>query len=400
MENDARAAMVIALAVENKMKILIVDDQKVNRLLLEKLLEKTKAKLLFAENGEEAVNVYRNNFPDLVLMDMVMPVMDGIEAIKKIRAIYTEKHIQIIVVSGLSDESNVVKGLRAGANDYIAKPFNEIILKAKVNSARRMARLQANLLENKLRLEQYHTENERELEFSRGVFEKIVAQSDLQDSQIDYWVRPSARFSGDLISAKRVSETQLYFILADSTGHGLSAALPIIIVSQLFQSVGNKYVPISAIVKKINKRLKQDLPLGHFVALAIGLIDTEQQSIEIWNGGLPALPVLNGKNEVIHNFLSKHVSCGVLNGESFDAQTELWHWAEDCELFLSSDGVTDVVGKNGQLFGEDSFMQTLLNTKAGQRISEIKEIITAFIDPIREQDDVSCLTIYCSDKKR
>jgi len=389
----------VVKAIENKMKILIVDDQKVNRLLLEKLLEKTKAELLFAENGQEAVNVYQNNFPDLVLMDMVMPVMDGIDAIQKIRAIHTEKHIQIIAISGLSDEKSVVNGLNAGANDYIAKPFNEVILRAKVDSAQRMTLLQANLLENKHRLEQYHTENERELEFSRGVFEKIVAQSDLQDPQIDYWVKPSARFSGDLISAKRVSESQLYFILADSTGHGLSAALPIIIVSQLFQSVGNKYVPVSAIVKKINKRLKQDLPLGHFVALAVGLIDTEQQSIEIWNGGLPALPVLNDKNEVIHNFLSKHVSCGVLNGEAFDAQTEIWHWAENCELFLSSDGVTDVVGRNGEFFGEDTFMQTLLNTKAGKRISEIKQIITKFIDPTREQDDVSCLTIYCSDKK-
>jgi len=377
------------------MKILIVDDQKVNRLLLKKILGKIGAELLFAENGLEAVDVFQQDNPDLILMDMMMPVMDGAEAVRKIRAIKTEKNVQIIVISALSDEASVVKGLAAGANDYIGKPFNAIILKAKVDVVQRMALLQADLLANKQRLQEYHNENERELDFSMGVFEKIIAQSNLQDPQLDYWIKPSRRFSGDLISAKRVSGGQLYFILADSTGHGLSAALPTIIVSQLFQSMVKQYVPIATIVKRINARLKQDLPLGHFVALAVGMVDTEKQSIEIWNGGLPPLPVLNDDNKIIHSFVSRHVSCGVLNGASFDATTELWHWTEKSELFLCSDGVTDVVDHDGKLLGDDAFMAGLLSTKAGRRISGIKHLIAGFIDPTQEQDDVSCLVIYC-----
>jgi len=380
------------------MKILIVDDQKVNRLLLKKILERTKAELLFAENGQEAVDAFQQSAPDLILMDMMMPVMDGVVAIQKIREIQTEKNVQIIVISALSDEDSVVKGLEAGANDYIGKPFNAIILKAKVAAAQRVAVLQADLLENKQNLQRYHNENERELDFSRDVFEKIVAKSNLQDAQLDAWIKPSARFSGDLISAKRVSDTQLYFILADATGHGLSAALPTIIVSQLFQSMIKQYVSVSAIAKKINTRLKQDLPLGHFVALAIGLVDVETQSIEIWNGGLPSLPVLNNDNKIIHSFSSEHVSCGVLNADAFDGTTDLWQWTEDCELFLCSDGVTDVVDENGNLLGDDAFMETLLATKPGQRIEGVKKMITQFIDPTQEQDDVSCLVISCPQK--
>lgn len=377
------------------MKILIVDDQKVNRLLLKKILQKSGSELLFAENGLEAVNIFKQENPDLILMDMMMPVMDGVAAIGKIREIKTEKHIQIIVISALADEVNVVKGLEAGANDYIAKPFNAIILKAKIDAARRMVVLQEDLLANKQHLQEYHNENERELGFSMAVFDKIIAQSDLKDPQLDYWIKPSKRFSGDLISAKRVSESQLYFILADSTGHGLSAALPTIIVSQLFQSMVKEYVSISAIAKKINARLKQDLPLGHFVALAIGVVDTEKQSIEIWNGGLPPLPVLNDNNEIIHNFCSQHVSCGVLNPSAFDAATEQWDWTENSELFICSDGVTDVVNHEGELLGDEAFMAGLLKTKAGKRISGIKHLIAQFIDHDQEQDDVSCLVIYC-----
>jgi len=378
------------------MKILIVDDQKANRLLLKKLLEKTQAKLLFAENGQEAVDAFQQAAPDLILMDMMMPVMGGVEAIQKIRAIQTEKNVQIIVISAFSDEKSVVNGLEAGANDYIGKPFNSVILKAKIAAAKRVALLQADLLANKQHLQHYHNENERELDFSRDVFEKIVAKSNLHDSQLDSWIKPSARFSGDLISAKRVSETQLYFILADATGHGLSAALPTIIVSQLFQSMVKQDVTVSAVVKEINTQLKQDLPLGHFVALAVGLIDDEKQSIEIWNGGLPSLLVLNNNNEIIHSFLSQHVSCGILSAEAFDGSTALWGWTEGCELFLSSDGVTDVVDEKGNLLGDDAFMEALLVTKPGKRVEGIQKMITQFIDPTQEQDDVACLVISCS----
>jgi len=378
------------------MKILIADDQAVNRLLLEKLLAKTNSELLFAKNGLEAVNIYKEVAPDLILMDIMMPVMGGIDAIKEIRALSSEKLVQIIVISALTDEESVVEGLNVGADDYISKPFNTVILNAKILAVSRTVQLQTTLLESKQKLEQYHKNNEHELDFSKRVFEKITAQNDLKDPQLDYWIKPSARFSGDLISAKRVSESQLYFMLADSTGHGLSAALPTIIVSQLFQAMVKKGVSIASIVRAINHRLKQDLPIGHFVALAAGVVDTEKRSIEIWNGGLPAIPVLNDNNEIVESFLSKHVFCGILNDSYFSDETETWCWQEKCELLLCSDGVTDVVNKQGEIFGDERFMTVLLSTHAKQRIEGIKEQLVQFIDPSQEQDDVSCLSIYCS----
>jgi CheY-like chemotaxis protein len=81
------------------MKILIVDDQKVNRLLLKKILEKTGSELLCAENGLEAINIFQQSKPDLILMDMVMPVMDGLEAIQKIRGIKAEKMCKLLLLA-------------------------------------------------------------------------------------------------------------------------------------------------------------------------------------------------------------------------------------------------------------------------------------------------------------
>jgi len=377
------------------MKILIVDDQPANRALLNKLLAKTACQILLAENGQEAIDIFQQQQPDLILMDMMMPVMDGTEAIKIIRSLNTEKRVQIIIISALGDENNTIKGLSVGADDYISKPFNGRIVEAKVSAIQRMLTMQKTLLENKHNLQTYQHKNERELNFAKSVFEKIIAQNSLNDKQLNYWIEPSKMFSGDLISVKRIAENQLYFMLADATGHGLSAALPTIIVNQVFQAMSQKKASISSIAREINNRLNQDIPLGHFVALAIGLIDNTNKTMEIWNGGLPPLFALNSNNEVVQQFPSTHVSCGIFSDKEFDDSTEHWHWTEKSELFLYSDGLTDVLDEQSKSFGEQQLMNVLLQSTEGNRIQAIKEAVNQHIDPDNEQDDISCLVIYC-----
>lgn len=378
------------------MKILIVDDQKINRVLLQKLLVNTEHQLFLAENGQLAVEVYEQECPDLILMDIAMPVMGGIEAIQIIRSIMTEKWVQIIVVSALTDQDSVVAGLKAGADDYITKPFNTIILNAKISVLQRMVAMQDTLLENKQKLQQYHKQNELEQSFAQNVFEKIISQNELDDEQLDYWIKPSKKFSGDLISVKRVAPDQLYFLLADSTGHGLPAALPTIIVNQVFQRMSDKEHSISMIVREINVQLKQQIPVGHFVALAIGVVDSTRKEIKLWNGGLDTVLLLNGDNKVTHGFPSRHLACGVLSDEAFDDSLETIFWSESSELFLYSDGLTDVIDEKNALFGEQQLMNALLTAQAGQRLQMIKKAIMQYGDFNQEQDDISCLFVLCS----
>jgi len=377
------------------MKILIVDDHLVNRKLLIKLLEKTQHSILLAENGQEAVELFQQHQPDLILMDVLMPVMDGIEAINIIRNLKAEKWVHIIVISALSDEGSVVQGLKAGADDYISKPFNTIILNAKISVIQRMVSIQNTLLENKHQLQNYHYQNEIEQNFAKHIFEKLIAQNNLNDAQLEYWIKPSKKFCGDLISTQRIAPDQLYFMLADATGHGLAAALPTIIVNQVFQAMCLKKRSVSAIVREINSRLNHELPTGHFVALSVGLINTTKQSIECWNGGLPALSVINNANEITHSFPSKQIFCGVLNDEEFDNTTYTYHWSENSELFVHSDGLTDVINEQGNILGDEQLRNILLKTQAGKRIKKIKKEVIQYIDLNQEQDDISCLCILC-----
>lgn len=376
------------------MKILIVDDQASNRLLLKKMLSKSYL-LVFAENGQEAVNSVFTEAPDLILMDIMMPIMDGIEATRRIRDSYTEKWMPIIILSALSDDSQVISGLSVGADDYLTKPLNQEVLYAKISTMQRSIEMQRNILVLNEKLIQYQKRNEIEQVFAKDIFDNLIKRDVLKDEAVKYWVLPSKHFSGDLIAVKRNNEGRLYFIVADSMGHGLAASLPTIIVNQVFQSMTDKLFSVSSIAKEVNLKLRTDMPNGRFVALAVGMIDNETKTMCVWNGGLPELIVVNDNRKITHGFKSRHVFSGVLKDEDFDESVETWVWAESCELISYTDGVTDVVGKDNEVFGEQRLLDVLLHAQTMEHVTALKDNVIGFMDHNQEQDDVSCLSIRC-----
>lgn len=129
------------------MKVLAVDDNQTNLHILQVFLKKLGHQVLLANNGEEALNVFRAESPDLILLDIMMPVMDGFEAARRIKQLSAERWIPIILLSALSRDDNLVSGLNAGADDYLTKPINFVVLEAKIRSVERTLSLQQQLIE-------------------------------------------------------------------------------------------------------------------------------------------------------------------------------------------------------------------------------------------------------------
>ncbi|MDX9705999.1 MAG: SpoIIE family protein phosphatase [Azospira sp.] len=125
-----------------KLKILTVDDSRTNLQLLQAFLDSLGHTTIPAENGEQAVLRYRSHQPDLVLMDIMMPVMGGLEATRHIRALPSERWVPIIFLSALDRDENLVDGLAAGGDDHLSKPLNFAVLEAKIRSIQRMIALQ------------------------------------------------------------------------------------------------------------------------------------------------------------------------------------------------------------------------------------------------------------------
>ncbi|MBD9359155.1 PP2C family protein-serine/threonine phosphatase [Methylomonas fluvii] len=377
------------------MKILVVDDFYENRLLLDKLLSKMQHEVILVENGEQAVKSLASVNPDLILMDIMMPVMDGLEAIKAIRQLTQDKWVPIFVLSALADDQNVLDGLQAGADDYLQKPFNRAILAAKLGSVQRVIDMQNLIIADTQLLKAYRDENEAEQQFLQSIFERLIKQSDLKDDHLQFWLLPAKLFSGDLICARRVSKQQIYFMLADSTGHGLAAALPTVIVNQAFQAMTKKGLAVPIIVREINRLVHSQMPTGRFVALVLGMIDGEKKSVELWNGGLPDVYVLDGEGNPAHTFRSSHPSAGVLDNRQFDDTCEIWHWREACELFMYSDGLTDAQDPDGDLFGQERVLQILRTAPPGAEVAAIQQALEAHMLNREAQDDISCMAIRC-----
>ena len=114
-----------------KMKVLAVDDNRTNLHILQVFLKKLGHQVILAENGEEAVRMFQSEAPDLVLLDIMMPVMDGFEAARRIKAMTQERWTPVIFLSALNRDENLVEGLEAGGDDYLTKPINFVVLEAK-----------------------------------------------------------------------------------------------------------------------------------------------------------------------------------------------------------------------------------------------------------------------------
>ena len=127
------------------MTILVVDDMATNRQVLQLFLTKQGCRVLVACDGQQAVAICRQERPDLVLMDVMMPIMDGYEATRRIKAEHTDRWLPVVFLSALDKEENLVAGLEAGGDDYLPKPINLVILHAKLRSLARTLRLQRSL---------------------------------------------------------------------------------------------------------------------------------------------------------------------------------------------------------------------------------------------------------------
>lgn len=124
------------------LRVLAVDDNRTNLHILQVFLKKLGHTVILAENGQEAVEKFESEQPDIVLLDIMMPVMDGFEAARRIKAQSTDRWVPIIFLSALNRDENLVEGLESGGDDYLTKPINFVVLEAKMRSMHRSLALQ------------------------------------------------------------------------------------------------------------------------------------------------------------------------------------------------------------------------------------------------------------------
>ncbi|NOX91832.1 MAG: fused response regulator/phosphatase, partial [Gammaproteobacteria bacterium] len=311
---------------EKTLKILAVDDTEMNLNLLARFFSRKGHEMITATNGQEAIERFESEQPDLILMDVMMPVMDGYEATREIRQRSGEKWIPIIFMSAKAAVEDQVAGLDAGGDDYLTKPVNMRIFEAKIKAMQRIADMSDSLSSQAAELEKYRAAAEEEKYLGNALMERMTRAGKMSDELLDSWLLPAEHMSGDLVAACRGGDDRFYVMVADATGHGLLAAMMQIPVSQTFYHMTCRDYSLSRIVRSMNSQLRVLVPRDRFVAATLIMVDVRNQLIEVWNGGGPEALFVDEQRNIVHRFESNAAPLGIVSDEEFESHTQVYQW--------------------------------------------------------------------------
>ena len=305
-----------------------------------------------------------------VLLQVFLFFLIGILIRRAIRTVVKlEKTMLAIEVDGdLNKRAVVESGDEVG---HIAQVFNEFL--------HYIGELKQQLADKLLVLERYQDRNEQEQRIAVGYMNNLIALNKLRDADVQLYLKPAENFSGDLIALARSPDNRLYLLLADSTGHGLSAALAAMPLIHPFYSMTEKGFNISAIAREINDKVKQSLPVGHFVATILVSVDAKARMVEVWSGGCPPPLILNGKGECEYQFKPRHLAMGILSPEQFDESVEYFSYDGDgYSLMMFSDGVIELENESGEQFGLPRLLQSAQTAEPTARWQSIVDAIEQY----------------------
>ena len=371
------------------MKILVVDDTEAILLLISRFVEALGHSAILARNGLEAVDQCRLEQPDLVLMDVMMPIMSGPEAAILIKEESGERWVPIVFVTGIGEENALADAIERGADDYINKPVNFRVLEAKLKAFGRTLELNRKVREQSDRLADYYENAEEEKRVVRHLMEQLVNSERLSDPQLQYLLSPAESLSGDLIASARTPGQALHVMLADGIGHGLTAALNVLPLTQPFYSMTEKGYAIGDILLEMNDKVRQVLPVGRFVCVTLISIDESTGCIEVWNGGMPTAYLLNEQGGVVSECRSKNLLLGIVPSHSMDFSPERFYTNGAGFVVAYSDGLVEARNSKREEFGVSRLLQVLKNASAEKAIESFQNEFSLFLQQEKHHDDVS-----------
>ena len=268
-----------------RLSILIAEDGAADRMLLAAIVGRQGHHVVTASNGAEAVALFERERPQLVLMDALMPVMDGFEAAQQIKQLAGNELVPIIFLTSLTENEALVRCLEAGGDDFIAKPYNPIILEAKIQAMHRLRRLQATVLEQRDLIARRNQQLLDEQKAAKAIFDKVAHAGCLNAPNIRYRQSPRALFNGDLLLAAHAPAGRMFVLLGDFTGHGLPAAIGAMPLAETFYGMTAKGYSSNQILREINAKLKLILPVEMFCCATLLDINLGQGILRVWNGG-------------------------------------------------------------------------------------------------------------------
>jgi serine phosphatase RsbU (regulator of sigma subunit) len=226
------------------------------------------------------------------------------------------------------------------------------------------------------------------------MFDTIIQRKPQNTDFIHHWSLAAGHFSGDLLIFERTPDDILHIMLGDFTGHGLVAAVGALPTSDIFFAMTQKGFGIGEIAAEINRKLRRLLPMGQFCSASLLSISPSTNRVEVWNGGLPPILLVNAQREIVRSQASDKLPLGILDDVAFDPSTISIAAEGVCHIVLYSDGLVEAQNAEGRQFGDHGMAGALAGACAScPLIQLIKAEVIDFLSGLEPHDDISLLTV-------
>ncbi|MDO8607314.1 MAG: SpoIIE family protein phosphatase [Phaeospirillum sp.] len=370
-------------------RVLVADDSQANRDVLVKYLSREGHDVVAVADGLAAVEAVFEQPFDVVLLDMIMPGMNGDEVLKAIKAEPRLRLLPVIMISALDALDSIVRCIEAGAEDYLPKPFNRVLLRARIGACLEKKRLREVELS-------YLRAVEKELTIAREVQRSILPKAFPAHRSLagHGLMDPAREIGGDFYDFFALDDDRVGIAVGDVSGKGVPAAVYMAMVRTQLRATALFGLSPAECLYRLNDHLSADNAEGMFVSLFYGIIDCGTGVFTYANGGhnWPILLRADGSVEWVKG--TDDLLVGVIHGSAYhNAALEL---AAGDSLFVYTDGVVEAIDSAEAEFGKDR-LAAVLADKAGlapeMLCGGVLTAVRTFEGGLPHSDDLTCVAV-------
>lgn len=378
-------------------RILVVDDELINRELLSRHLERQGHLVCQAPGGKEALALLREAPFDIVILDVMMPGMNGYQLLERIKSDEKLGDLYVIVISALEDTESIARCIQLGAEDYLSRNFEPVILRARIESCLEKKSLKAKeelyvaaVLETERRL---RAELQEGATYVRGL---LPPRLDREGLKTDWLFVPSLSLGGDVFGYHAIEGGRLAIYLIDVSGHGIEAALFSVTLMNLLKSQvlpRTDFGDPASVLRRLNESFRMEEQNNLYFTAWYGVWEASSGELRYASAGSPPAILVSPEGEVTR-LETGCPAVGIDSGSSYEAKA--CRPMRGSRLSLFSDGIYEVRTKEGGMLGLDAFIGLLASSvPRGKRLdlASLLRLVRSLSADERFDDDVSIVEL-------
>lgn len=392
------------------MRILIVDDDVDMRRLLLGILQRWGYAVIPASDGAEAWEILQNQSISFVITDWIMPNLDGLELCRRIREGRFGRYIYIILLTAKNSKDELIKGMEAGADDFLIKPFNAGELKVRIRAGERIVSLEHNLEEQNRKLQEAYSRIREDLDAAVAMQRSLLPNHTLvvPGFAFEWMFAPCHFVAGDIFNVFQLDDHRVGFYILDVAGHGIPAAMLSVTLSTLLSPAVRQGSPLmhfiptpphyavampADAVQALNQQFQSEDGAMQYFTMIYGIIDTHTARLRLTQAGHPS-PIYQSKGATARLLGTGGFPVGLWpNAKYYEEQIDLLHGDR---LFFYSDGIPECTGKEGGRFSVQRLM-TLVDEWRDRPLRDVMASIKQTIERWRGseefEDDITILAL-------